>query len=75
MIRSDPHNPQRSTDVEIISQVWQYTALSTGIEIRAGSDRIIVTFRIDAPNSENRKILWIRRQNVPLPPQAQLPVP
>jgi hypothetical protein len=51
MIRSDPHNPHRSTDVEIVSQAWQYTALSTGIETSPGFDRIIMTFRIDAPVS------------------------
>lgn len=53
MTRSDPHNPHRPTDVEIILQAWQYTAVSTGIETTPGFDRIIVTFRINVPISES----------------------
>ena len=32
MTLSEPHNPQRPTDVETVSQSWQYTAFSIGIE-------------------------------------------
>lgn len=53
MTRSDPHNPHRPTDVETISQDWQYTAFSTGIETSPGFDRMIVIFRINAPISES----------------------
>lgn len=49
MICSDPHNSHRSVEVEIVLQVLQYTALSTGIETSPAFGRIIVTFRIAAP--------------------------
>jgi hypothetical protein len=48
-ILSDPHNPQRPVEVEIISQAWQYTALSTGIETSPGSGLIMTTLRIGPP--------------------------
>jgi hypothetical protein len=49
-IDSDPHNPHRPSDVEIVAQVLQYTARSTGIETSPGCGRIIVTFRTTCSN-------------------------
>lgn len=73
IIRSDPHNPHRRTDVETVLQAWQYTALSTGIETSSGFDRIIMTFRIVAPISESSGKPWIKRRTAQLPLQVRPP--
>src|SRR5665213_2831693 len=49
-IFSDPQRPhRRCVEVETVSQLSQYTAFSTGMEISPGSFRIMRTLRIGPP--------------------------